>query len=113
MLRLSLDLSDSTVNETMERIMTTATNNGERLTDERRVNVSAGVNGVEREQNDEKTTAKKYKELSVIVDLLGPDRITMMELLREIKANCGVVVGCRYKTNIQYEITMEEEKGKT
>jgi len=44
--------------------------------------------------------------------LIGEDRLTMMELLKGIKENCGVVVGCRYKTNIQYEITMEEERGK-
>jgi len=96
MSRMSLDQIDSTVNEIMERITTTTKNTGEWLTDERRVDVSAGVSVGEREQNEEKSTAKKFKALSAIVDILGPDRITMMELLRAIK---GVVVRCRYKTN--------------
>jgi len=64
------DRMDNLANDNMERKTTTALNNGEWSTDERRENVSARMNGVNREQNDERETSNKYKELSVIVDLI-------------------------------------------
>ncbi len=34
----------------------------------------------------------------------------MMEVLKKVREECGVVIGCRYKTPREYELTMEEEK---
>lgn len=52
------------------------------------------------------------KALTVLVELVGEDRITMMELLRAAKDTCGLVVGCRYIGINKYEITMNHENGK-
>ncbi len=52
------------------------------------------------------------KKLTVLVEIEGEDRITMMELLKKVREDCGVVIGCRYKTPKEYELTMEEDKGK-
>ena len=53
------------------------------------------------------------KELTLIVEPVGEDYITMMELLRGIKEKCGIVLACRVKSKNIYEITMQEGKGKT
>lgn len=53
------------------------------------------------------------KDLTVCVEMIGEDRITMMELLRGIKEVCGNVTGCRFKTPTKYEVTMNKEEGKT
>ncbi len=52
------------------------------------------------------------KELTVLVEMEGEDRITMMELLKSVKEECGGVIGCRYKTPKEYELTMEDGKAK-
>lgn len=52
------------------------------------------------------------KRLTVSVEIMGDDRVTMMELLKKVKEECGVVIGCRYKTPREYELTMCDEKGK-
>lgn len=61
---------------------------------------------------DEQRRRNYEKRLTVLVEIQGEDRITMMELLKKVRDECGVVIGCRYKTPREYEITMEEEKGK-
>lgn len=58
-------------------------------------------------------TRRSYeKKLTVMVEIIGNERITMMELLRKVKEECGEVIGCRYKNPSEYELTMHEEKGK-
>lgn len=145
-------------NENMERQTTTNLNNGERVTDDRRVEVSEKGRVIEREKErlnagenekrmmnarekerengetnagggeKERTNANGErnarnagekendggykKELTVIVELVGDDKVTMMELLRGIKENCGIVLACRFKARNTYEITMQEGKGK-
>lgn len=52
------------------------------------------------------------KTLNLNVELMGEDKITMMELLNAIKIVCGKVIGCRFKGQNKYEITMSNPKGK-
>lgn len=52
------------------------------------------------------------KKLTVLVEIVGEDKITMMELLKKVREDCGVVIGCRYKNPKEYELTMNEEEGK-
>lgn len=91
--------------ETMER--NTTNENAKR----QQVNGDEKNNG--EQKKDERNTTTNYKDLTVMAELIGGDRVTMMELLKAIKENCGVVVGCRFKTRTKYEITMEAERGKT
>ena len=52
------------------------------------------------------------KKLTLAVHIEGEDRVTMMQLLRAVRAECGVVIGCRYRTPTEYELTMLNEDGK-
>lgn len=61
---------------------------------------------------DEQRRRNYEKRLTVLVEIEGEDRITMMELLKKVREECGVVIGCRYKTPREYELTMEGENGK-
>lgn len=65
---------------------------------------------IDREMDQRRRNGEK--RLSVLVEIEGEDRITMMELLKKVREECGVVIGCRFKTPKEYELTMEEEKGK-
>ena len=53
------------------------------------------------------------KRLTLVVEIEGSDRTTMMELLRKVKEECGEVIGCRFKNPKSYELTMKTEEGKT
>lgn len=67
-------------------------------------------NARQKEDGDEN---RNYdKNLTILVEIEGEDRITMMELLKKVSEECGAVIGCRYKTPRQYELTMQHEKGK-
>ena len=52
------------------------------------------------------------KELTLIVELVGGDSVTMMGMLRGIKDRCGIVLACRVKSRNIYEVTMQERRGK-
>lgn len=52
------------------------------------------------------------RHLTLAVEIVGEEKITMMELLRGIKEVCRSVVGCRFKANQKYEITMSHTKVK-
>lgn len=67
-----------------------------------------------REMDGELGQRKRHyeKRLTVLVEIEGEDRLTMMEILKKVREECGVVIGCRFKTPKEYELTMEEEKGK-
>lgn len=52
------------------------------------------------------------KTLNLNVELIGEDKIPMMELLNAVKKVCGKVIGCRFKGQNKYEITMSNPKGK-
>ena len=59
------------------------------------------------------STDKKFeKELTLAVEIVGDEMVTMMELLSEVKKTCGVVNGCRFKMPKNYEITMDNVEGK-
>ncbi len=66
----------------------------------------------EKEDEGEQRRRNYEKQLTVLVEIEGEDRITMMEVLKKVREECGVVIGCRYKTPREYELTMEEERGK-
>lgn len=56
---------------------------------------------------------QKYeKNLTVAVEIMGEEKITMMELLRGIKEVCGLVCGCRVKDEKRYEVTLSSARGK-
>lgn len=58
-------------------------------------------------------TREKYsKELTVEVEVVGAANISMMDLLRGVKKECGEVVGCRVKGEKTYELTMRDETTK-
>lgn len=66
----------------------------------------------EKERGGQQNVRGYAKGLTVLVEIEGDNRITMMEMLRKVKEECGAVIACRYKTPKEYELTMEEEKGK-
>lgn len=56
---------------------------------------------------------EKYsKELTVEVEVAGAASISMMDLLRGVKKECGEVVGCRVRGERTYELTMKDEVAK-
>lgn len=70
--------------------------------------------GAAGEKMDEQRAVPRVFErsLTVAVEIIGEDKITMMELLRGINEVGGLVMGCRFKTKNKYEITMSHAKGK-
>lgn len=80
---------------------------------ENMVNSRRDKEGLNEVMNAGESDGGYKKELTLIVELVGEDNITMMELLRGIKDKCGIVLACRVKSKIIYEITMQEGKGKT
>lgn len=52
------------------------------------------------------------KDLTVGVEIIAEDKLTLMELLRGIKDVCGNVTGCRFKLPGKYEVTMNYVNGK-
>ncbi len=69
-------------------------------------------NTIENEDEDVSKRLNYEKRLTVLVEIVGEDRITMMQLLKKVREECGVVISCRYKNPREYELTMNEEKGK-
>lgn len=57
-------------------------------------------------------TQNYEKTLTVAVEIMGEEKITMMELLRGIKEVCGLVCGCRFKAENRYEVTLSSVRGK-
>jgi len=52
---------------------------------------------------------KYSKELTVEVEVEGTANISMMDLLRGVKKECGEVVSCRVRGERTYELTMKDE----
>ncbi len=50
----------------------------------------------EEEDEGEQRRLNYEKQLTVLVEI--EDRITIMEVLKNLREECGVVIGCRYKT---------------
>lgn len=74
---------------------------------------NGGERMYERRNTDNERQRRIYeKKLTVEVDIEREDRVTMMELLRQVKEECGAVIGCRYKTPRKYELTMHDVNGK-
>ncbi|KAF0022215.1 hypothetical protein F2P81_025532 [Scophthalmus maximus] len=52
------------------------------------------------------------RNLTVMVEMQGGEKLTTMEVLRAVKKDCGTVVGCRARDAGRLEITMETEDGR-
>lgn len=74
--------------------------------------IAGEKSGSKRDQETKMESTTYDKKLTVLVDIVGEERITMMDMLRKVKEDCGVVTGCRYKTPKQYEVTMQTSTGK-
>ncbi len=67
----------------------------------------------EKPKNRSEESRDKYsKELTVEVEVEGATNISMMDLLRGVKLECGEVMGCRVRGERTYELTMKEEDAK-
>ncbi|KAK0135238.1 hypothetical protein N1851_028923 [Merluccius polli] len=55
---------------------------------------------------------EEMRKLTLAIEIQGESVVTMMELLREIRKECGVVMGCRRKGEKKYEVTMKEAEGR-
>lgn len=64
--------------------------------------------GEERDEGREKYD----KELTVEVVVEGTEIVSMMDVLKEVKKECGEVLGCRVRGERLYEITMKNEEAK-
>ena len=77
-----------------------------------------GLDGVDygkKDQRGEEAGEKenKYdKELTVSVELIGEDPITVMEFMRVMKEVCGVLMACRKTGLKKYKLTMGHLSGK-
>ncbi|XP_062241187.1 uncharacterized protein LOC133951326 isoform X1 [Platichthys flesus] len=72
-----------------------------------------GRNGIGNRTETGEGRQKEYgKELTVDVEVEGTAVISMMDILREVKVQCGVVSGCRVRGKKNFEITMKDEVGK-
>ena len=69
-------------------------------------------NQEERNMNAEKPGRTYNKELTIEVEIQGEERVTMMEMLKKVKEECGTVIACRFKTPKKYELTMQDAEGK-
>ncbi|XP_059403139.1 uncharacterized protein LOC132134798 [Carassius carassius] len=59
-----------------------------------------------------KLKGKYNKELTVEVEVEGNEKISMMDLLKGVKKECGEVIGCRVRGERVYELTMKDEETK-
>ncbi len=70
----------------------------------------------EREENSRGMpggSREKYsKELTVELEVEGAENISMMDLLKGVKKECGEVIGCRVRGERIYELTMKDEEAK-
>ncbi|MGL5231959.1 MAG: hypothetical protein ACRC7W_01330 [Fusobacteriaceae bacterium] len=65
---------------------------------------SRGIQGPSRE--------KYSKELTVEVEVEGTEKISMLDLLKGIKKECGEVIGCRVRGERSFELTMKDVEAK-
>lgn len=83
------------------------TDEGQGVNEERNLNRKSG--GEERGG-----VREKYgRDLTIEVEVEGTARVSMMEVLKEVKKKCGEVIGCRVRGERTYEVTMKDEEGKT
>lgn len=70
----------------------------------------------EREENSrgiQRPSREKYsKELTVEVEVEGTEKISMLDLLKGIKKECGEVIGCRVRGERSFELTMKDVEAK-
>ena len=59
---------------------------------------------MERNRNNEKENRAYEKELTIEVEIQGEERVTMMQLLKKVKEECGTVIACRFKTKEAKEV---------
>ncbi|XP_029281466.1 uncharacterized protein LOC115003706 isoform X2 [Cottoperca gobio] len=56
--------------------------------------------------------AKYSKSLTVMVVVEGGEKKTIMDVLKAVKRECGLVLGCRVRGESRLEVTMETVEGK-
>lgn len=85
-----------------------------RVEEQRRGSAEGNVNEeeVERSGGGSARDGGYKKELTISVELMGDENVTMMALLNGVKEHCGRVMACRFKAQKTYEITMEDGRGK-
>lgn len=115
--------------ETEQAMMRKSSNGGNEEEEQRRAEVkqamiqkqleTSKVTGNLREKGEENSrgaqgrSREKYsKELTVEVELEGTEKISMMDLLKGVKKDCGEVIGCRVRGERIYELTMKDEEAK-
>jgi len=49
------------------------------------------------------------KELTMVIDVEGPEKVTITNLLKTIRMLCGGILGCRPLGLTSYEITLSNE----
>ncbi|KAJ8332356.1 hypothetical protein SKAU_G00426490 [Synaphobranchus kaupii] len=78
---------------------------------DQRQNATIGMEKDTGECKTDDSMATNYdKYLTMSVEIVGEDKVTMMELLSGIKEVCGKVTGCRFKSPGKYEVTLSHEK---
>lgn len=115
--------------ETEQAMMRKSSNGGNEEEEQRRAEVkqaviqkqleTSKVTGNLREKGEKNSrgvqgrSREKYsKELTVEVELEGTEKISMMNLLKGVKKECGEVIGCRVRGERIYELTMKDEEAK-
>lgn len=63
-------------------------------------------------QNTRRESVLYGKELTVEVEVDGTANVSMMDLLKEVKKECGIVMGCRVRGDRIFELTMKDESAK-
>ncbi|CAJ1079158.1 hypothetical protein JOB18_019515%2C partial [Xyrichtys novacula] len=71
-----------------------------------------GKRNMEKEKKNDDLQLNYRKELTVMLELEGQEKVTVTELLRAVRLACGAVVACRYVGERKYEVTMNHGKGK-
>ena len=96
----------------MFRMDIMGTNKGMDLTTEKHADERHQKDNGKDGSGDQAGEGNKYgKDLTVEV-VEGTENVSVMDLLRGVKKECGAVLGCRARGPRTYEITMKEEEGK-
>lgn len=93
-------------------------NNGQSMDNDSGKGHQSSMNASDERRNIRKEVCgehhEKYsKELTVEVEVAGTEKISMMDLLRGVKKECGEVVGCRVRGERSYELTMKDDMAKS
>lgn len=87
--------------------------NRQHYDDEERGRITNSGKSGEQTQRADNTETRYGRELTVEVEVEGTEQVSMMDILTEVKKQCGHIMGCRVKGLRRFEITMKDEEGKT